>query len=337
MKHLKLFFYLISFSLAFTACGGDDDDTGGGGNNGGKSSGDETSQYVRSASNTNANDPSKQNSLVAPYVNNLEFPHVKTTGNNIVVVHIANGIGLNYAIEWDADKHSQRWSCYTMHNGNSNRNMYSRKPHENGGDFTEYPNDPFLDSKYHFTYDPYTSPFQHGHIFPSGDRGYNYNPEANIQTFYMTNMQPQIGEFNTGVWEKMERTVRNWNNSNFREVLYVCKGGTIDSEDNYGYVNASGQYIDRKYIGSGDNKIPVPRYFYMAFLCKKPQSQGGGYEAAAFWIEHKVSSDANLLKYLISIDELEQKTGIDFFCNLPDKTEDVVEKTIGSSFKVGLQ
>lgn len=330
MKHLKLFFYLISFSLAFTACGGDDDDTGGGGNNGGKSGGD-------TEVNVNANDPTKQNSLVAPYINNLEFPHVKD-GNNIIVIHLANGIGLNYTVEWDADKHAQRWSCYQMHSGNSNSSITSRKPKETG-DFAEYPNDPSLDSKYHFTVDPYWgSGFDHGHIFPSADRAYGYNEQANRQTFYLTNMQPQRNAFNTGVWEKMERQVRNWNNSNFREVLFICKGGTIDSEDNLGYIDGNGKYqSDRKYIGSGSNRIPVPLYFYMAVLCKKPASQGGGYEAAAFWIEHKESADDKLLKYLISIDELEQKTGIDFFCNLPDKTEDVVEKTIGSSFKVGLQ
>ena len=332
MKTLKLFFYLISFSLAFTACGGDDDDTGGGGNNGGKSGGD-------TEVNVNANDPSKHNSLAAPYINNLEFPHVKDGNSNYIIIHLAQGIGLNNSTEWDFTKHSQRWTCFSWHAGNSDSSTKRKPDEKTGEDFSEYPNDPGLPSQYHFTVDPYrSSGFDHGHIMASADRSYAYNETANRQTFYMTNMQPQVNGFNAGVWQNMENQARKWNNSNFREVLYVCKGGTIDSEENLGYVNASGQYqSDRKYIGSGNNRIPVPRYFYMAFLCKKPQSQGGGYEAAAFWIEHKVSSDANLLKYLISIDELEQKTGIDFFCNLPDKTEDVVEKTIGSSFKVGLQ
>ena len=83
MKTLKLFFYLISFSLAFTACGGDDDDTGGGGNNGGKSGGD-------TEVNVNANDPSKHNSLAAPYINNLEFPHVKDGSSNYIIILIFN-------------------------------------------------------------------------------------------------------------------------------------------------------------------------------------------------------------------------------------------------------
>lgn len=327
MKHLKLFLYFICMSLAFTACGGDDDDNGGG-NNGGKS-GEETNPYLPSASNTNANDPTKQNSLVAPYINNLEFPRVKG-GNNYIIIHVAQGIGLNNATEWDINKHSQRWTCFSWHAGNSDSSTKRKPKDTSGADFSEYPNDPGLPSQYHFTVDPYwSSGFDHGHIMASADRSYAYNETANCQTFYMTNMQPQVNGFNAGVWQNMENQARKWNNSNFREILYVCKGGTIDSEANL--------YTSRPYIGSGSNQIPVPKYFYMAFLCKKPASQGGTYEAAAFWVEHKVSADDKLQKYLISIDELEQKTGIDFFCNLPDNTENTVEKTIGSSFKVGLQ
>ena len=330
MKTLKLFFYLICFSLAFAACGGDDDNGSSGSGKSGDQPGGDTNPNVPSASNTNANDPSKQNSLVAPYVNNLEFPHVKDGSSNYLIVHIAQGIGLNNSTEWDINKHSQRWTCFSWHAGNSDSST-KRKPKDTSGkEFSEYPNDPSLPSQYHFTVDPYWgSGFDHGHIMASADRSYAYNETANCQTFYMTNMQPQVNDFNAGVWSNMENQARKWNNSNFREILYVCKGGTIDSEANL--------YEPTPYIGSGNNRIPVPRFFYMAFLCKKPASQGGGYEAAAFWIEHKVSYDENLLKYLISIDELEQKTGIDFFCNLPDKTEELVEKTVGSSFRAGLK
>ena len=46
-----------------------------------------------------------------------------------------------------------------------------------------------------------------------------------------------------------------------------------------------------------------------------------------FWIEHKVSSDKGvaLTKYMVNIDTLEDFTGIDFFCNLPDNLEEQVE------------
>ncbi len=36
--------------------------------------------------------------------------------------------------------------------------------------------------------------------------------------------------------------------------------------------------------------------------------------------------DETLAQHAISIDKLEELTGIDFFCNLPDKIENEVEK-----------
>ena len=57
-------------------------------------------------------------------------------------------------------------------------------------------------------------------------------------------------------------------------------------------------------------------------LFKKSSS----FKAIAFWLEHTTTPKSqNLADYAISIDELEEKTGIDFFPNLNDKLENVVE------------
>ena len=74
----------------------------------------------------------------------------------------------------------------------------------------------------------------------------------------------------------------------------------------------------------------IPKYFFTALLCKN----SSGYKALGFWIEHKdkdsdYSKDSQgnylLSPYVVSIRELETLTGIDFFCNLDDETEDHVE------------
>lgn len=44
-----------------------------------------------------------------------------------------------------------------------------------------------------------------------------------------------------------------------------------------------------------------------------------------FWVEHTNNTDSNLAKYAVSIQELERRTGIDFFCNLPDARERNIE------------
>ena len=314
MKRHPFLLSLIVLTLTLTSCSKDHDE-----NNGGES-----------VTNLNKNDASQQ-----PELARLEFPRVKEGSNNIIIIHKAS-FGVNYCVEWDSDLRpegwtgtgslrSQRWSCYQMHAGNSSTKT-DRKPRDTSGSFTEYPNDPDLPSKYHFSTDPYWSTgYDHGHIIPSADRAYSYNQKANVQTFYLTNMQPQVNGFNAGVWANMERFVRNQTKVNGKpgqigydylaDTLYVCKGGTIDKYSNIAHN-----------IGSGNNRIPVPKYFYMALLSRNTQ----GYKAMAFWIEHKVSSDGGqtLKKYIISVDELEQRTGIDFFCNLPDDIEEQVERNV---------
>ena len=302
----RLIFYLLA-SLTLVACGGSDDDGGEG-------------PDARVVTNSNRND-ARANAAYA----RLEVPHLKGGSNNVVIVHQAS-FGVNYCVEWDTDLHptgwngegtlrSQRWSCFQWHNANSNKDMTSRKPYDNSGQFSEYPNDPDLNSAYHFTEDPYwNSGYGHGHIMASADRGYNYNAQANTQTFYMTNMQPQVNGFNGGVWLNMEVQLRNWNTKNFRDTLYIVKGGTIDHKDNI-----------LRTIGSGRNKIPVPKYFFMAVLCKNKDAVNDGYKALGFWVEHTANGSTSLSKYVVNIDELERLTGIDFFCNLPDDIENAVE------------
>lgn len=311
MKHpLRPLFVLFLPLLLLASCGTDVEFNEGG-----------SSSTVRN--NANAND-----TRLHPVSGRLEFPRLDThrsyqAGADYLIVHEAS-FGVNYCVQWDTEKRAQRWSCYSMHAGNSSSKT-DRKPNEKDGkDFSEYPNDPDLPSEFHFTRDPYTgSGYDHGHIIPSADRAYSYNEKANRQTFYMTNMQPQLNSFNAGLWLDMENHIHGsskiaaWNNSNFRDTLYIVKGGTIDDEANI-----------IRYLGSGENKIPVPKYFFMAILCKSKTAGNGGYKAIGFWIaqnEANNEKDATLRKYVRNIDELEELTGLDFFCNLPDDIEKAVE------------
>ena len=247
-----------------------------------------------------------------PAVARLEFPRLKEGGNNIVRVYRTaddndyDADRVNFAVEWDCDKKSQRWSCYQMHSGYTGQ--YSRV-------VDGYLEDSRIDAAYRWEQDYiYGSGFQHGHICPNADRKYSY--DANYQTFYMTNMQPQYGSFNgysgsnEGLWLRLENKVRDWTPKNTSDTLYVCKGGTIDSED---------QILTRI-----QGKMIVPKYFFMALLLKRPTY----YRAIGFYMEHKNqwATNDNLADYAVSIDELEDLTGIDFFCNLPDETENHVEQ-----------
>jgi len=245
----------------------------------------------------------------------LEFPMSAEGYNNMLVVHTAklNDVtgeeGINYSVEWDTNKRAQRWSCYQMYESLLQKNASRYQ----GG----YPNDVFMPVTYHFASDPYVkSGYDHGHILPSADR--MASTQSNEQTFYMTNMQPQVHAFNAGIWEKMEEQVRTW--AWQFDTLYVCKGGTIDREDQL-----------NGYIGTDDNLIPVPKYFFMAVLGKTPS----GYTAIGLWVEHRSDypSNASVGDYVVNIRDLEQKTGLNFFHNLPDNVEESVETLPLSNLK----
>jgi endonuclease G len=247
--------------------------------------------------NENCNDATHE-----PALQRLEFPRVKG-GSSIVLIHTTNDqYGINYSVEWDCEKKAQRWSAYQMNSTTCRQNTSRYRSDDN-----QYPYDPLLPNNQYLSQDCFwNSGYDHGHICPSADR--LYSAEANYQTFFLTNMQPQYRQFNGGEnspWYRLENQVRIWANATTTENLYVVKGGTIDDD----------QILPTKVKG----EMRVPRYFFVALLMKNAE----GYKAIGFWMEHKSSYPIAepLSNFAVNIRELEDKTGIDFFCNLPDDEE----------------
>lgn len=261
----------------------------------------------------------------------MEVPHL-ADGRKLVLVKKTSTYGVNYIVEWDCDKKAQRWSCWewTASNSVKNWNRYNWRAQTGcvwqgtTWYYDPFQEDPDIPSQYQSLLTDYSgSGYNRGHICASEDR--ICSQDVNGQTFYLSNMQPQIYDFNGGVWVNMENQVRKWNTTDYRDTMWVCKGGTIGNV----YLDGTEQ------SGVIDNprmNIPVPKYFFMAVVSKK----NGSYKGMAFWAEHKANSDTSLAKYMISIDELEKRTGIDFFCNLPDNIENSVE-AMNSPITWGLQ
>lgn len=301
---------LLFSVLTFTACGGDDDE----------GDGNQSSQVDKK--NKNANIPSAANGYNKA-IQRREFPALKKTGKQKVIVYRMTSTSydkdaVNFSVEWDCDKRSQRWTCYQMHKGYSGK--YSRESNF-------YFDTTNLNSNEYWGEYTYFPGYDRGHICPSGDR--TASTEMNAQTFVMTNMQPQYHKFNAfdkktgdnGLWVRMENQLRKWADKlSATDTIFVCKGGTIDSEANI--------------ITRIDGKLIVPKFFYMAILRKS----SFGYAGMAFWSEQKNVWRMNetLGSHAISIKELEARTGIDFFCNLPDDVEAQVEKTFNPSVWSGL-
>jgi len=236
----------------------------------------------------------------------LEMPRLRgAVVDMFLVKRISNG-DINFCIEWDIAKKAQRWTAFRWDNNNSGGYV------KRDDNFIE---DSDIPAMYRTTNDNYRgSGYTRGHICASADRWYNV--EANRQTFLYSNMQPQLYDFNGGIWANLETKVRTWNEASFRDTLYVCKGGTIDDPANIIETTATG--------------LLVPKYFFMAILCKNRSTVNSGYKAIGFWMEHRTdyTDEKNMKPYIVSIDQLEQFTGIDFFCNLPDMVEETVEASV---------
>lgn len=205
---------------------------------------------------------------------------------------------LNYSFEYSKQKRHTYWVAFTFDNTTSKQNT-SRTD--------EWAPDPLVPLEFATDRPDYYG-YDRGHLLASADR--LFSREANLQTFYYSNMSPQINAFNGGIWAEMEGKVRSWGGlSAVRDTLYVVKGGTIRN--------------DQVLTFNGGNKIPVPKYYFMALLALKNDT----YKSIAFWFEHKpYDKPYDLKQYAISVKELETKTGINFFHNLPDAIENAVEK-----------
>ena len=310
MKQIKIHLFALLAIIALGSCSSDNDDNSSGQHN----------------SNANANVVTVG---IPQEVTRLEFPKVKG-GASTIIVHKTDAYGVNFCTEFDTKLKSQRWSCYAVYKSNNikgwNRNNWKNGTSWNG---QFWHGDPFqTDPAISIDCQPSTREFgassmpsqgityfQRGHIVASEDR--ICNQDVNGQTFYMTNMQPQRGEFNTGIWETMGEKIRSFLSINMstqashaNDTMYVCKGGTIDKAD--------------QILGYTTNHFIVPKYFFAAVLIKN----NSGYKAIGFWFEHKAyASTEKLSAHVVNIDKLEELTGIDFFCNLPDDIENKVEST----------
>jgi len=147
-------------------------------------------------------------------------------------------------------------------------------------------------------YKDYTnSKFARGHLCPAEDM--SWDSLAIDETFYMSNMAPQKQNFNAGIWKKLETKVRNWAIN--EDSLYVISGGILKP--------------GLKKIGK-KNKVSVPTEFFKVIVSLKENNIKG----IAFLVPNKKSTK-DIFSYAVSIDSLENQTGIDFFAGLPDSTQ----------------
>jgi len=148
---------------------------------------------------------------------------------------------------------------------------------------------------------------------PAGDM--KWSTRAMDESYYFTNICPQNHELNTGDWKELEEKCRYWAEK-YGSLHIVC--GPIITDNTHGTL--------------GENKVVIPDKFFKVLLTQKE----GEWHGVGFIFHNPPKRDSRisskppvnrpLESYIVTIDEVEAITGLDFFHKLPDSIENSVEQ-----------
>ena len=168
--------------------------------------------------------------------------------------------------------------------------------------------------------------YSRGHQIPHGDR--KGNNTMSQQTYYFTNQTPQIqNKFNGTVWQQLENGIRGILTES--DTVYVATGPvyrTVGGNESITYLTGAS--------GARPASLPVANYYWKALLKVKWGTKNGqqvvtNASAIGFWFEHKEynkgDSDYAYATHACKVSEIEAKTGLDLFANLPDDLEATAE------------
>jgi len=156
-----------------------------------------------------------------------------------------------------------------------------------------------------------TSGYSRGHMAMQSDmRGRSERCER--QSYYLSNVAPQRQGFNAGVWLDLENRCKQWARD-WGEIWVIC--GPIVSDN------------PPRLQGKAVGRVAVPHMFWKIVVRKRG---AGGPAAIAFLMQHEpfAKRGTPLRSFLVSIDAIEEITGLDFLRELDDATEDAIESVV---------
>jgi endonuclease G len=219
-------------------------------------------------------------------IQNLYLPQTLT--GETVVHHFA------YDLVYSEPHEQAKWVAYEL-TQNESISLYKRNNH-----FTTDP-EIATGSATDADYSGYN--FDRGHLAPAADMC--WSSVAMKESFYYSNMSPQVAAFNRGVWKRLETQVRTW--------------AVLDSAINI----VTGPVLTNNLLSIGPNNVSVPTHYYKVVL----EHNGSNKKGLGFVLPN-AGSDLPLRAFAVSIDSVERLTGIDFFHKLPDHEENVIEATV---------
>ena len=157
--------------------------------------------------------------------------------------------------------------------------------------------------------------YDRGHQAPAGN--HKASQRRMDETFYLSNMCPQQPSFNRQFWRELEARTRSW----------VRERG--EAYEITGPIFWNGKTITPKYTYTtiGTNAVAIPTHFYKIIVA--PVERGSTeYEAIAFLAENQPHPRPfRFDKFITSIKNIEDLTGLDFMPNLKAAEHTRLENT----------
>ena len=148
------------------------------------------------------------------------------------------------------------------------------------------------------------SGYDRGHMCPAADQ--KWSAQAMEDCFSLANICPQNHNINAGIWADLEDLERQWAR---RDSAIVIVAGPIYDDS------------DTERIGSAG--VRVPHAFFKVILAPYLDTP----RAIGFIFPNQTNtSGLTPEKLAMTVDEVEEKTGLDFFFALDDQLETQVEK-----------
>ena len=257
----------------------------------------------------------------------LELPANTLTADNYIYDEQKVGTARNYTMSYDTQTYAAMWVAYPLYSATIGSGNTWTRPNNwsyNGHFNSDYQVN--ITSKSYgvsWTEDYGSELYARGHQIPNADRNNReVSSDFQGQTFLVTNSTPQIqNRFNGSIWSDLEDGVRDV--ARGTDTLYVITGPVFQK---------AGETKTIKYITpqiDTEKRVPVPNYYWKALLKVKWSGKTvTDAIAIGFWYEHKsypLKESYSKSEYVVSIEDIENWTGLDLFVNLPGDKDSGIE------------
>ena len=220
---------------------------------------------------------------------NLEIPEWKTTTTHQQIKN------LGYTSSYNTSYGIPNWVAYELTRSEAASHEAERT--------NKFQADPKVIGKSASNSDYKGSGYDKGHMAPAADM--KWSKTVMEQSFYFTNICPQVPGLNRGAWKDLEEEIREWA---IRDSALVIICGPLFTKEPIKYIP--------------ETHVAIPDAYFKV-VCAPYTDQA---RAIAFVFPNNKASK-HPREYVVTIDSVEKMTGMDFLSQLPDEIENEIEKT----------